>query len=527
MNKTNNTKSLVEIINILSKYNIAAGITPKNLTALLEELGPLFINLGQIMSRQPNILPAQYCKELEKLQVNVAPMEFDDIKSILEAEYRTALNEIFLEIEPQPLEINPISQKHLATLLNDDKVVIKILRPGIYEAMYNNIQLIKKAVVIINFVARVGNKTINMLIEEIWSTVKQEMDFIIEAENAREFYANNINVAFATCPKVIDDYSTSEILVMEYIDGFFIDDLNNLKSNGYNLEEIAEKIAHNFSKQLLEDGFFHTNPCCNNIMIKNGEIVWINPSMMSRLTSYDKKLYTDAFKAIINNDSIKLTDFALNIGVYKDKINYTALCSDIEVMLNKYNTIDFNNTDLMKLIDDFISILQEHKIDIPKRVCLLFRAIFTIQDTLHKLKPSINFVEILLDYTSSSYIKNVDLNHQLKTIIRTLNVSFRKSLHLPAQLSAALRIYSKGHSRINVKVDDMSDNLTLKIENLLNKIVIAMIACALLIASSLICITDMQPQISGVPALGILGYLAAFILGVWILFSIFKKTKKQ
>jgi len=144
MDERNSNKRLREIIGILSKYNLVTGMTPENLTAMLAELGPTFVKAGQIMSMQPAILPVAYCKELENLRTNVAPMDYDTVIAILETEYGTSLDEIFTDIDPMPLGAASIAQAHMATLVDGKKVVVKIQRPGIYETMYHDILLIKK-----------------------------------------------------------------------------------------------------------------------------------------------------------------------------------------------------------------------------------------------------------------------------------------------------------------------------------------------------------------------------------------------
>lgn len=520
MGNQDDKKRLSEIIGILSKYNLLSGMTPENLRSLLEELGPTFVKVGQIMSMQPTILPAHYCKELEKLRTSVSPMSFHTVKSILEAEYKTSPDEIFAYIDPTPMGSASIAQVHLATLVDGGKVVVKIQRPGIYDTMYHDIRLIKKAVGIIKFVARIGSEIdINMLIDEIWAVAKQEMDFTIESENAREFYENNSDVAFATCPTIRGEYSTSKTLVMEYIDGYFIDDLDSLKNNGYDLEEIAGKLAHNFVKQVIEDGFFHADPHCGNILIKDGKIVWIDLGMMGRLSARDKKLFAEAVPAIVDHDIAKLTDFALNIGVHDDKISYAALSGDIEAMLNKYGSIDFSNMDLVQMVNDFLSLLKEYKIGVPKGISALSRAMSTIQGTLRTLNPNINFIEIIIDYMSENYIKNFNLKNELKSILRSINFSFRKSLDIPAQISDTLKMFAKGMSKTNMELS-MSEEMMFKISKLINLIVIAMITSALLVGSSLICMTEMEPKVFGIPVLGVIGFLLALVLGIWILISI-------
>lgn len=523
MDKQTNKKRLREIIGILRKYNLLSGITPDNLKLLLEELGPTFVKAGQIMSMQPNILPAHYCKELEKLRTNVAPMSYATIKSILEAEYGTALNEVFSDIDLTPLGSASIAQVHIATLVDGTNIVLKIQRPGIYDTMYHDIQLIKKAAGIIKFVARIGNELdIHMIIDEIWAVAKQEMDFTTEAENACEFYENNSEVTFATCPKILKEYSTSKVLAMEYINGFFIDDFDSLVNEGYDLDEIAGKLAFNFVKQVIDDGFFHADPHSGNILIRDGKIVWIDLGMMGRLSSRDRKLYAEAVSAIAHNDITQLADFALKIGVYDDKVSYSALCGDIETALNKYGSIDFSSMDLVKVTDTFLAALKAHGISMPRGISMLPRAMLTIQGTLRILNPNINFIEIMVNYMTDSYWRELNLKNEIESILKSINYSFRKSLDIPAQISDTLKMFSKGITKANIELS-MSEEMKFKLAYLVNKVVIALIISALLIASSFISTTDMYPQILGIPALGAVGYFTAFVLGVWMLISVVKK----
>jgi ubiquinone biosynthesis protein len=509
---------------ILKKYNLAGGITPQGLTALLAELGPIFVKLGQIMSIHPGILPAPYLKELEKLKTSVTPMCFADLQSVLEAEYGTELREIFLSFDRQPLGAASIAQTHLASLMDGAKVVVKIQRPKIYDIMYHDIQLIKKAAAIIKFVARIGREIdLNMIIDEIWATAKQELNFVSEAENAREFYANNTGIDFVACPQIIAAYSTARVLVMEYIEGVFVSDLKALENSGYDLEEIAAKLARHFVKQVIEDGFFHADPHGGNILIKNGQIAWLDFGLMGRLNFRDKKLLAEAFKAIAGGDFLQLTDFALQMGVYKGKIDYTALSGAIEIMLNRYRDLDFSKLDLIGLMNDFLAILKENRIGVPKGFATLVRALSTMQGTLRALNPNLNFMEIMVSYLAADQLKNFSWQNELQTMLTSLNFSWRKLFLIPAQISDIFRLFSKGIAKVNLELN-MSHEMALKVGQMSNTIALAMLTSALLIGSSLICTADIEPKVLGIPALGGIGFLVAALLGLWVLFAILKRT---
>jgi len=514
---------LREIIGILRRHNIIAGLTPQKLVAVLEDLGPTFVKLGQIMSMQPEIMPAEYSKEIAKLKTQATPMSAEEVRAILEGEYGPEWKEIFIELEEKPLGSASIAQVHLATIADGSRAALKIQRAGIYDTMSNDIILLRRAAKILKYTPAIGGEIdLVMVIDEMWTTTKQEMNFLTEAKNIDEFYENNKDVSFVTCPRILDKYTTSHVLVMEYIEGCPIDQAGRLVENGYDVEEIAKKLAHNYVKQIIEDGFFHADPHSGNIIIRDGKIVWIDLGMMGRLGSRDRKLISQALMAVAENDIQKLVDFIITIGVYKEKIDPIALSGDVETLLNKYGGMDFSTMDLAQIIEDLLSILRAHKISMPKGISVLGRGMATIQGTLRTLSPELNLMQIIVEYMSNDLLKHFDIKKELLSILKSLRFSLKKSIDIPAQISDTLKLLSKGIAKVHLDLS-MSDDMSLKINAMLNRLVISIIIAALLIGSSLVCTTDMFPQIFGIPALGVLGFLASMFLGGWLIFSILRK----
>jgi len=474
---------------------------------------------------QPNILPPEYCKELEKLRTDVAPMDFETVKSILESECNDSLDKIFKSVEPKPLGSASIGQVHAAQLLDGTKVVVKVQRPGIYDTMFQDIQLIKKATGVVNLVTHMGEELdINMIVDEVWAVAQQEMDFSLEAEHAREFLENNNDVNYVTCPKPFYDLSTSKVLIEELIEGHNVDELDALKEDGYDVDEIAQKLALNFTKQVIEDGFFHADPHCGNIMVKGGKIVWIDLGMMGRLSPRDKGLFTDAIMGMATLDTMKLTDFVMNMGVHNRKIDYLALEYDIDMLLNRYGSADFGTMDIAQMTDELFALMRKYKIGVPKGVSMLPRAMSTIHGTLQTLDPNMNAFGVITEYMSGYSRKHFDLKTEAGKLGKRVYASLQKSLDIPAQVSDTLRILSKGFSKMNMDLD-MSDSMVSNVNKVVDRLVLAVIAGALLIGSSIISTTNMLPHLFGIPALGALGFLAAIILVICIVVSIFREQK--
>ena len=219
---------LKEITSVLHKYGITRGITPQKLRMILEDLGPTYIKIGQIMSLHSDILPKRYCDELMCLRSEVTPMEFPEVKEVIEQAYGCPWNEIFAFISDTPLGSASIAQVHRAELLSGEQVVIKVQRTGIYEIMARDIGLLRKAVKLMPPISLKGMADFDQVLDELWNVTREEMNFLTEASNMEEFARRNADVVYVRTPKLYQEYTTMHVLVMEYIEGPAIDDKEKL-----------------------------------------------------------------------------------------------------------------------------------------------------------------------------------------------------------------------------------------------------------------------------------------------------------
>lgn len=190
----------------------------------------------------------------------------------------------------------------------------------------------------------------------MWAVAQQEMDFLIEARNAGEFYKLNQDVAYVTCPQIHSQVTTSRVLVMEYIEGFDLDRPDILTDNGYDLEEIGLKLADNYVKQIIDDGFFHADPHPGNLRIREGQIVFLDLGMMGRLSQRDKNLFRQAVRAIAEHNVNALKDVLLTLGVHNGRINHTRLYGDIEDLLTQYGSMGLADMDLGRMLEEFLGL---------------------------------------------------------------------------------------------------------------------------------------------------------------------------
>ena len=238
-----NRERLGEMIEVLRRNEITKGISPEKLCAIIEELGPTFIKLGQILSMRSDFLPKAYCDALTRLRTDVQPMPYEQVVSIVESAYGQKLDEVFNRFDDQALGSASIAQVHAATLKTGEKVVVKVQREGIHDVMNRDIALMKKAVELLKYTPAKGLVDFNRVLDEMWVVAQQEMNFLTEAQNLERFSALNSDVAFVDAPKLYRQYTTATVLVMEDIEGIPIDDREALIAAGYDLAEIGAKLA--------------------------------------------------------------------------------------------------------------------------------------------------------------------------------------------------------------------------------------------------------------------------------------------
>lgn len=513
-----------QILAILKKYDVIHGLTPKKLKGILEECGPTFVKLGQIMSMRSDLLPEEYCQELDLLRSQVMPISFSEVQQVFLKEYGTDYKEKFSFIAENPIGSASIAQVHPASLIDQTQVVVKVQRPGIQEEMAQDIQMLQKAIHLLKYVHQPLIEPVDFkrMVDEMWAVAQQEMNFLIEANHLEEFAKlNNGKYTNVTCPKIFRSLTTSKLLVMEYVDGIFLDDVERLQET-YDLEEISYQLAENYAKQILTDGFFHADPHTGNICIRDGKIVWIDLGMVGRLSLRDRELFIAAIQAILGKDSLGLKNVVTSLGIMRKKINHSLLYEDVDQMLAKYGSLDFASMNLADIFQDLTQIMNQHQIGIPEGMSILFRGLVTIQGVLRGINPKINFMQIIKGYLNENPGMFIDKDFKGK-IIQSL-FQIKKLKEMPMDLANLIQMTAKGQTKINMEITGSEEPLS-KIEEMVNRGIIALLAAALIIGSSMIATTDMSGKIFGIPLLGTLGYISSIIMGGWVCYGIIRKKK--
>lgn len=517
---------LREIMAILSKHEITKGLTPVKLRLIIEDLGPTFVKLGQILSMRQDILPVEYCSELEKLRSDVAPMPFSVVKREVEAAYGQKLREVFQEFDEVPLGSASIAQVHRAVLTTGEEVVVKVQRPDIYEVMAVDMALLDRATALIKLTGATGTAIdFEVVLDEMWVTAKQEMDFLMEAHNAETFASNNEGIKYVTSPRIFHHYTTSKVLMMEYLSGIDIDHTDELTRQGYDLREIAEKLAENYIKQVIDDAFFHADPHPGNIRIHGGQIGWIDLGMMGSLSGRDRELFKEAITAVATQNVESLKTIVLTIGVHSGHVNHARLYADIDDMLATYGTMDIGEWNISEIIQQTLQIANFHHITMPKGITMLMRGYLTVESVVAMLDPKANLVQVMMRHMLSTRSANMDWRQTAGELGRHAYGAALTAMDLPQYAADLLKTVLRGQAKVNLELTGSEEPLE-RVDRMVNRIINAVIIAALLIGSSFIATTNMEPQIMGIPALGFIGYFVSVILGGITLIGIYRSQRK-
>ena len=526
MDNTNYVKKrFKEIMSVSVKHGFKNGIgNPEELRLVLEELGPTFVKIGQILSTRPDILPKEYIEELQKLQDDVRPEEFSIMKKLIETELGGDINSIFMEFNTTPIASASLSEVYLAKLMTEEQVVIKIQRPNVREKMLSDIQILRKLAPFINFTATGEVVDMKEVVDELNIAIEKELNFIEEMNNIIKFSENNQNVKFIKCPKVYQKYCTDKILVMEYISGTKIDNTHKLKKEGYDIHDIATKITYNYFKQVFEDGFFHADPHPGNIFIHENTIAYIDFGLMGSLDSNLRKRLNEILEGAATGNIKIITKSIIKIGIKKGPLDIDKLYEDIETMYDSYIDQAIHEFDIPQILEEIIEVCKKNNINMPKDIILLVKGMMIFQGVLANIDKDLTLMDIAIPYFEEQILENSLKNIDFRKILFKLYSSIESSLEISSKALNTLNTALEGKLKLNLQIQNMEENFN-EINKMVNRLIFAVIVAGLLVSSSLVINANIGLKIYGISAIGIVGYLGAGIAGLLLLISIFRSGK--
>jgi ubiquinone biosynthesis protein len=519
MDRKKENERMREIVSVFVRHGIGKGMRSSNMPVSIresfEELGSTFIKIGQILSMRPDLLPEAYIVEFQRFQDSVRPEDFDSIRKAAEKELKMTLEQVFSEFEVSPVASASLAQVHLARLKDGTRVAVKVLRPGVRETMLRDIAIMKRLARRIRFLDRDNIVNFEDIADELENSTRKELDFMQEARNIWTFREYNSSVKYITCPAVYDEYTTPGLLVMSYIEGIKITDTGRLEEEGYDTADISRKLADNYFKQIFEDGFFHADPHPGNIFIKENKIAYLDFGMTGTLSTSMKDKFNSFLFGIVSRDVNEMARSVLKICVQKGEIDIGQFHSDIDEMYSKYVEMSLQEVELKHLIHDLYGVLRRNRLSMPRDYAMLIRGVLTMEGLLERIAPEVNIFDMAMPYVRRQMLGDTDFRKEIKEQLENLYILLRSSPKIMWNVSRFVSDVMAGKMRIQEE-KSMSAKMSAQVNRLVNRAILGIVAAALIIGSALAASAASVGGASGMPAISLIGYAAALVIGIYL-----------
>ena len=512
--------------------------SPQRIRRVLEELGPSFIKLGQLMSTRADIFPTEYIEEFTKLQDQVPPVSFSDIKRVIEQELGRPLEEIFEEFTPKSMAAASVAQVHLAKLFSGEAVAVKVIRPDIDKEIRKDIRLMyamAKRAEKISEIARVIG-AVN-LVTEFERVIFKELDMFIEAGNIDKF-ANNFEADDEIyIPKVHWDHTTKSVLTMEHIPGIKMDQVDVIRAHDIDPKDIAMIGLRSFSRQLMEFGLFHADPHSGNtIVMFDGRVSLVDFGITGYLDDETMHQIAFLFLGYAEHDYDMVMDALLGAGLIDEEtMDLKNFRRDLKDMSESFYGRSLQTVSVRDVYEQIIQLIYKYKIRLPRNLLLLFKTFIQTEALGKILGSDASILEVTRPYAKKLIERSYLRKNVLKTMRKdTISMGSRMKM-IPKLVHDILNQTAKGKQRIELQHNGFQD-MSSRFVKSINRLIIGLVISASLIAGAMVLNASQNlfvftvnrfgvQQISLTAVLGVTGYVVASCLGVWLIIMIFRSRK--
>ncbi len=492
----------------------------------LEELGPTFIKMGQILSTRPDLLPVRLIRELEKLQDDVPPFAYEKVKEIIEKEFCAPIENIFQHIDETPLASASIGQVHRARLLTGEEVVVKIQRPDIRRKIEVDLEImLHLSTLIEKHVKSFEIHRPTRIVEEFARTVERELDYTLEASNMERFKDQFKDDPHIYVPKIYRDITTTRVLTMEYIDGIKASEVHLLDKAGLDRELIAKRGFDLIIKQIFVHGFFHADPHPGNVFIlPNNVICYLDFGMMGRISRKMRENFANLVMNIVRRDEERATEAVLQLMLWDDPPDYYSLERDVGDLIDTYFYRPLKDVNLGKLLQQLLEMTSRHRLRIPPDLFLMIKALSSAEGLGRRLDPNFDATKEAAPIIRRIYLSRFNPKRILEDIFESGSDILNLVGEIPQEIREILRQARQGRVKMEFAHRGLEPLITTH-DKISNRIAFAIVLASLIIGSSLIVLSGVPPKWHEIPIIGLAGYIVAGVMGFWLLISTMKSGK--
>lgn len=496
----------------------------QRLRRVLEELGPTFIKIGQLLSHRPDLVTPEIGAELEKLRSDVPALPPGEAAGVIADELGRPPNEIFAEFNDTPVASASIAQVHRATLHDGTAVAVKVQRPGIRKVIENDLAILRD-------LARLADRHVPALapfrpveaVREFERVLKDELDFLNEADNIETFGKNFSDDLTVSVPKVYREVSGHRVLVMDFVEGIPVGDREALETSGADFTVLSRRGAQAVLKQIFEHRFFHADPHGANLLVLPGNrIAFLDFGMMGSILPSQRGFLADLMSGLVSTDARRTVRAVLSWSGYRDPDEVRKLVMDTEIIIERYLSRPLGRLDVGEMISAFFAMIRRYRIEIPANFYFLGKALATIEDIARLLDPGFDFVRAVTPYARDILRKEFDPSRFGKQFVGAIGDTARLIRDLPGEAYDLVSLLKAGKLRLEFDVRGLEPlNATLK--SVVTRLSAAVLLAAMIVGSSMLVQSGIPPLFFGIPVIGLAGFVFSGFVGLYLLIDLWRR----
>jgi len=492
----------------------------QHLVRALEELGPTFIKLGQVLSTRPDILPPDFITALSKLQDHVPGFPVQDVARVLEEELKLPPEKLFAEFDREPIAAASLSQVHRARLPTGEEVAVKVQRPNIEETIESDLAILETAARLVEHrIPQYAAYDPVGLVREFGRALRKELDFVREGQNCdicRTQFRDDPDVVI---PRVYHAYTSRRVLTLDYLTGIKVNDFAALAKNGIDRRQLAISGCIVYMKMIYEHGFFQADPHPGNLLVRpDGKIIIFDYGMFSRISDEDRHGIVDLMLAAFDRRADLIVRLLLDAGYASQIPDEAAFRNDVQDLLDRYYGVELKKVEVGQVVRELLSAMRQHRVRIPPGFNMLMRGLATVEGLGLVIDPEFNFVEQMSPFIQREAQERLSWRGWLKMLRRSRGDLEIVLHHLPEDLRAVLDRIKKGQIELVLNPDEFR-KIGTSLERSNDRLSVAIVLAAIIVGASLLVFAAPTVFRGIVPVIGVVGFIAAAVLGVWLLFT--------